>query len=208
MTAMVSGSVQAAETAITDSPVNIDVDSSEKVIGCSAPRTVMPAPTAHITSRIARCEAMSPARSPQNSATQRQNLVPFTQFSKDLADNALPNYSFVTPNLCNDAHDCGMDVADSWLQAHIAPLVNNAAFQKDGLLIITFDESGSDNTNGGGLIPFIVVTPQGKGHFQSTTFYQHQSLLRLTLQALGIKTWPGAAATAPSMSEFFTVPLP
>jgi hypothetical protein len=31
-----------------------------------------------------------------------------TQFAADLASNALPNYSFITPNGCNDAHDRGM----------------------------------------------------------------------------------------------------
>ena len=145
----------------------------------------------------------------QNSAAQRQNLVPFTQFATDLANGTLPNYSFVVPNLCNDAHDCSILTADSWLQTHIAPLVNNAAFQKDGLLIVVFDEaSDSDSTHGGGRIPFVVVSPQAKQHYVSSTLFQHQSLLRLSLQALGIASWPGTAATAPAMSEFFTVPLP
>src|SRR5436853_4910219 len=40
-----------------------------------------------------------------NSATQRNNLVPFSQFATDLAGGNLPDYSFVVPNLCNDAHD-------------------------------------------------------------------------------------------------------
>jgi phosphatidylinositol-3-phosphatase len=37
-----------------------------------------------------------------NSSTQKLNLVPFTQFKADLANNALSDYSFITPNLCND----------------------------------------------------------------------------------------------------------
>src|SRR5439155_24867704 len=67
--------------------------------------------------------------------------------------------------------------------------------------------SDSDSTHGGGRIPFVVVSPQAKQHYVSSTLFQHQSLLRLSLQALGIASWPGTAATAPSMSEFFTVPL-
>src|SRR5438445_757851 len=47
---------------------------------------------------------------------QAQNLVPFTQFATDLANGTLPNYSFIVPNLCNDAHDCSLNTADSWLQ--------------------------------------------------------------------------------------------
>ena len=85
-----------------------------------------------------------------NSATQRDNLVPFSQFATDLAAGNLPDYSFVAPNLCNDAHDCSLATADQWLQTNIDPLVKNAAFQRDGLLVITFDESSGDNVNGGG----------------------------------------------------------
>src|SRR5437667_3863594 len=58
-----------------------------------------------------------------NSATQRNNLVPFTQFATDLAAGNLPDYSFVAPNLCNDAHDCSLSTADQWLQTNIDPLV-------------------------------------------------------------------------------------
>jgi len=39
---------------------------------------------------------------------------------------------------------------------------------------------------------------------QSSTFYQHQNTLKLSLEALGVKTFPGAAAQAASMGEFFT----
>src|SRR2546422_11659676 len=82
---------------------------------------------------------------------QAQNVVPVTQFATDLANGTLPNYSFIVPNLCNDAHDCSLNTADSWLQQNIDPLVRSAFFQQNNcLLIITFDEAGGDNTNGGG----------------------------------------------------------
>jgi len=136
-----------------------------------------------------------------NDSTQRRNLVPFTQFATDLANGTLPAYSNIVPNLCNDAHDCSLATADTWLQTNIAPLLASATFQQDGLLIITFDEAGSDNTNGGGRVAWVVVSPKAKRGYQSTTLYQHQSTLRLTLEALGITQFPGA--TAPALSEFF-----
>jgi acid phosphatase len=138
-----------------------------------------------------------------NDTAQRKNLVPFTQFASDLANGALPHYSNIVPNLCNDAHDCALATADNWLRNNIAPLLASATFQQDGLLIITFDEADNDNTYGGGRIAWIVVSPKAKRGYQSTTLYQHQSTLRLTLEALGISLFPGAAATAPAMSEFF-----
>lgn len=146
----------------------------------------------------------------QDSAAGKQTLVPFTQFAVDLASGQLPNYSFVTPNLCDDAHDCGLNVADAWLKTNIAPLLTSSPFKEDGLLIIVFDESENDDTNGGGRIAAVLVSPKfSKPGYQSTTLYQHQSTLRLMLEGLGITTsLPGDAAAAPTMWEFFTFPPP
>ena len=137
---------------------------------------------------------------------QQQNLVPFSELPTDLATNALPDYAFIVPNLCDDAHDCPLRTADAWLAQHIDPLVQSAPFQQDGLLIIVFDESRGDGTHGGGRIPCIIVSPKAKRGYQSTTLYQHQSLLRLSLKALGVKAFPNAAARAPDMDEFFALP--
>jgi acid phosphatase len=139
----------------------------------------------------------------QNSLAQQQNIVPFTQFATDFASGTLPNYSFVTPNHCNDAHDCPITTFDSWLQTNIAPLLNNAQVMSNSLLIITWDEAGTDGTNGGGRVQFVIVGGKVKKGYVSSTLYQHQSLERLSLEALGISSWPGDGATAPSMAEFF-----
>ena len=139
-----------------------------------------------------------------NDPVQRQNVVPFTQFATDLAGDALPNYAMIVPNLCNDAHDCPLATADAWLETNIAPLIESAAFQHDGLLIIVFDEAGRDKTNGGGRVAWVAVSGKGKRAYQSTTLYQHQSTLRLSLNALGVTMFPNTAASAPDMDEFFT----
>jgi phosphatidylinositol-3-phosphatase len=68
-----------------------------------------------------------------------------------------PNFVFITPNLCNDGHDgsgtgaagttCangdpgGLTSADAFLQTWVPKIMASPAYQKDGLLIITFDES-------------------------------------------------------------------
>jgi acid phosphatase len=140
-----------------------------------------------------------------NDPSQVTNLVPFTQFATDLANGTLPVFSNIVPNLCNDAHSCPLSTADSWLQTNIAPLLQSSVFQQDGLLIITFDESaGVDSTNGGGRVVWVAVSPKSKPGYQSTTLYQHQSTLRLMLHGLGVTVYPGAAATAPDMSTFFS----
>ncbi len=150
-----------------------------------------------------------------NSSVQRLNLVPFSHFSTDLANNQLPNYCFVVPNLNHDAHDCPtapngctdaqkLAVADSWLKNNIGPLLGNAAFQQDGILIILFDESfNTDTAHGGGHVAALVIGPKAKKGFKSTVLYQHQNELRTMLDALGVTSYPGSAASAADMADFF-----
>ncbi len=140
----------------------------------------------------------------QNSSVQKMNLVPFSQFATDLANGQLPNFSYVVPNVYNDGNKGTLQQADAWLKQNIEPLLANAAFQQDGLLIITFDEAAStDTTNGGGRVATLVIGPMVKPGYKSTTVYQHQSLLKTVLKALGVTTFPGASATASTMGEFF-----
>ena len=138
-----------------------------------------------------------------NSSTQVNNLVPFSQFSSDLANNALPEFSFIVPNLLNDAHDGSLSQADSWLKTNIAPLISSSVFQ-NGLLVILFDEAEtSDTSHGGGHVAAIVISPKSKKAYHAGTLYQHQSTLRLILEAAGVSSFPGAATNATNMLEFF-----
>jgi phosphatidylinositol-3-phosphatase len=150
-----------------------------------------------------------------NSSVQKLNLVPFSHFPADLANNQLPNYSFIVPNLNHDAHDCPIGPtgctdaqklasADTWLKNNIGPLVSNATFQQDGILIIVFDESvDTDTAHGGGHVAALVIGPKVKKGFRSTTLYQHQNALRTMLDALGVTSYPGSAASATDMADFF-----
>jgi hypothetical protein len=135
-------------------------------------------------------------------------------FAHDVAQNTLPNYSFVTPNMCDDAHDCSLSVADQWLQTNILqPLMSGGhldATTGDTVVIVTFDESGGDNTNGGGLVYWFMMGKGVKQNYQSTGptaspgFYAHESTLRVMAELLGASiSGLGGAASAPDMTEFF-----
>jgi acid phosphatase len=143
----------------------------------------------------------------QNSSAQAANIVPFTQFATDLANNALPQYSFIAPNVDDDAHDGSLAQADTWLQSNvIVPLTASPAFQSS-LLIITFDEGNqADLDHGGGHVATVIVSPKAKKGFQSLNTYQHPSTLRLILAGSGVNSFPGLSAGAPDMTEFFTGP--
>ena len=65
-----------------------------------------------------------------NSSTQLNNLVSFSQFGSDLANQQLPNFSFLVPNLLDDAHDGPLQLADAWLQHNLAPLISSSSFSE------------------------------------------------------------------------------
>ena len=48
----------------------------------------------------------------------------------------------------------------------------------------------------------IIVGPAVKAGFQSTTFYQHESVLRLIEERLLVPATLGSSASAPGMDEF------
>jgi phosphatidylinositol-3-phosphatase len=119
---------------------------------------------------------------------QRMNLVPVEQFVQDLkSSEGLPEFSMVIPDLDHDAHDGSLQGADNWLKKNIGPLLEDPNFQKDGILIVTFDEADkSDSNHGGGHIVTVVIGPLVKENFADNTFYQHESLLATIEDVLGL----------------------
>jgi phosphatidylinositol-3-phosphatase len=138
-----------------------------------------------------------------------QVIQPFSQFLTDAANKTLPAFSFIVPDLNDDAHNGTPLAADAWLQSNvISPLAANPAFQTggDGLLVVAFDEAAtSDITHGGGHVVAAFWGPIVKSGYTQTsaTVYQHESMLRTLMEVLSLTNPPGAASTAPDMSEFF-----
>jgi phospholipase C len=120
-----------------------------------------------------------------------QSVVPLEELDADLADGTLPNFIFITPDICNDAHDCGLDVADTWLQGWVDKLQANPEFASDGLIVLTWDEGQGDHsccglTTGGGRIATVLISPLAKNGFKDDTPYTHYSLLRTISEAWGL----------------------
>jgi len=93
------------------------------------------------------------------------HVVGLGQLAADLATEAMtPNFALITPNLCNDGHDApcvdgqpgGLVSVDRFLQTWVPAILASAAYRKDGLLIITFDEGeGADAKDAGGAREYI-----------------------------------------------------
>ncbi len=144
-----------------------------------------------------------------NPQVANETIWPFSQFAIDLANGTLPEFSYIIPDVDDDAHNGTPQQADTWLQTNVVvPLSNSAGFQSggDGVLIVDFDEAAdSDSTNGGGHVAPVLWGPNVKvGYVQtSASLYQHQSMLRTMMETLQLANPPDAAANAPAMSEFF-----
>lgn len=138
-----------------------------------------------------------------NVAGSRAKIVDFSEFAKDLADNALPQFSIIAPDGLNDGHDSGPAAADAFLKANLPALLAKPYFQPggDGLLIITFDNGNDDAA---GLIYTALIGPNVTPHTVSNTPYKHQNTLRTLLDALGITNRPGASASVSGLTDFFS----
>ena len=141
------------------------------------------------------------------------NIVDLSQLSADVNAGTLPNYSFVVPDDRHNGHDCPsggsgcplsdrLSAIDNFLKTNFDPLLNNASLMANTVLIVTFDESATDNTNGGGHIAVILAGGPIKTQYQSTATYQIESLLRFSLNSLGQTKYPGLADSAAPMTEF------
>jgi acid phosphatase len=135
-----------------------------------------------------------------DSARCERSIVPLDQLAGDLDAGALPNFVFITPNLCNDAHDCGLPVADAWLQGWMERLV--PALDSTGkpyLIILTWDEGQGDHSccglpaSAGGRIATVLVSPQVRRAFQDVTPYTHYSILKTIAEAWGLPSLGHAA---------------
>ena len=122
-------------------------------------------------------------------------------FLTALNSGTLPKFSFVTPNLCNDTHDCSIATGDSWLKSWVAKITASPAYTGGGtVLVITYDEDDGSASNH---IPTVVVSPYTRPGTKSSAAFNHYSLLRTTEQLLGITSFLGNAATAASMRSAF-----
>ncbi len=124
-----------------------------------------------------------------NSARCDRSIVPLTALDGDLANNQLPNFSFIMPNLCNSGHDCPAATADKWVTDMVAKLQASSALGIKSLIIIAFDE-GSDKSiasccglgsPAGGQVAVVLISPTIIAGFNDTTAYSHYSLLKTVL---------------------------
>ena len=134
---------------------------------------------------------------------------PYKELADDLKKDSVARYNFITPNLCHDMHNasgCATPDAvkngDTWLSDQVPLILNSKAFQDDGALFITWDESvGGDHPIG-----MIVLSPFAKGGGYSNNIpYTHSSTLRTVQEIFGVEPFLGDAANSNDLSDLFRI---
>lgn len=144
------------------------------------------------------------------------HVVDLQQLPADLATSSTtPNLVYVTPDLCHDGHDepCidgqpgGLASADAFLRQWVPLISSSPAFRKDGMIVVTFDESDGPQSDasaccgegptpntplpgitglGGGRVGAVVLSTYVRAGTWNNTAYNHYSLLRTIEDVFGL----------------------
>lgn len=116
-------------------------------------------------------------------------------FRNAIDAGTLPTFSFVTPNTCNDTHDCSVRTGDDWLARLLAGILGSAAYREGRTAVfVAWDEATP--------MPFIAVSPSVRPGTVSPESYDHFSLLRTTEEMLGLPLLRRAAGANAMRSAF------
>jgi hypothetical protein len=108
----------------------------------------------------------------------------------------LPAFTFITPDLCDDMHDCPVRTGDAWLATWLPKLLRTPDYLAGTTAVfITWDEAA----DGASHVPLLIVAPTVRPGERFTTRADHYTLLRTTEDLLGVPPL-GAAATAPTLA--------
>ncbi len=175
-----------------------------------------------------------------DTARCNRGVVRLEQLAADLASvDTTPNFSLIVPGLCHDGHDSpcvggepgGLVSADAFLKQWVPLILASPAFRRDGLLVVTFDESNGPKTDataccgeiagpnavlpgftgpGGGRVGAVLISPFIKPGTRSETAYNHYALLRSVEDLFGLPYlgYAGSAGLAGFGADVYTQRLP
>jgi hypothetical protein len=142
----------------------------------------------------------------QGSPARMTNLVDFSQFATDLVNDTVPDYSWISPDQCNDMHGRGapnsdpcafanvqslIATGDQFLSSTVSAIMSSKAWTGNSVIFVAWDESdftGSgpfgfgdtrgccDANPGGGHVLTLVIT-RDQGARASFAPYNHYSML-------------------------------
>ena len=165
-----------------------------------------------------------------NGAECEAHVVNLNQLTSDLEEETTTrNYSFITPDVCDDGHEgsCpngrlgGLEAINEFLKTWVLKIMASPAY-KNGLLIITFDEGEGESSSccgetagpgtplpggngpGGGDVGAVLLSPYINAKTKSSVAYNHYSMLSSVEAIFGLSRLGCAANATPFGSDVFT----
>lgn len=128
----------------------------------------------------------------RSSANLCANIQPLHSLENALTNSSssLPHFIWITPNICNDGHNCSASVEANWLGNIVSKITSSSAWRHNGALYVTWDEgnggdyrglskTGSITPNGGGgHVLTMVIEPGLKPGTNLSQFTDHYGLLK------------------------------
>ena len=112
-----------------------------------------------------------------------------------LVQGTVAQYTFISPNVCNDMHGGSgcpsgdpIAIGDAWLASNLPPLIDYVNAHA-GVIFIVWDEP----EGGSNLIPFFAIGPHVKPGYTSTVGFTHSSLLKTVEEIFGLPILPTVA---------------
>ena len=140
--------------------------------------------------------------------------MPYTQLATDLANNTLPAFSFITPNLIDDMHDGTIAQGDAWLSSKLPTILDSPEYQSGSTAVfITWDEGSGGSTSESCAtntsdqschVATIVISPSTAAGSTSGTLFSHYSLLGTGEQLLGLPLL-GLASSSTTLTSAFNL---
>jgi hypothetical protein len=155
------------------------------------------------------------------------NYSPLQQLQIDLANDAVADYNWITPNQYNDMHtslsggykgltgdSANIKQGDDFLSQIVPVIMASKAYKNHGVIILWWDESESDGAAGDNGDDFnhtvgeIIISQHAHPNvngvpYASPVNYTHSSDLRTMQEIFGAGLFLGDAANATDLSDLF-----
>ncbi len=128
----------------------------------------------------------------QQNPARMANIVDFGQLGSDLASANVPDFLWITPDLCHDMHGASscsdaqslIQTGDAFLSTTVNQIKQSPAWDGNSAIFITWDESESDDNSGccaanpgGGHILTLIISREASSPLTLNAPYNHYSLL-------------------------------
>lgn len=144
----------------------------------------------------------------------REHVVDFdANFATDLAAND-HQFMWITPNICNDMHNCPPSTSDAWLARVIPQIMDSPGYREGGAIFLLWDEGDTDATYAWSYvfhrpqnIPFVLVSDYlVSPGYASPIRFGHDSYLATIEDTFHLPRLPTTVGATP-MADFFRADL-